>query len=203
MAVLACVGAGDLMSATAYGEQHRTLAFLREQRDLAIEPTLLPDALAGRRTAAVTAGELLLEDWIAAGRRPAPGRAIGPCAVAMAYGLLGRDAERERWLGVVAEIRGVERAEATDATGYGELCEAIVLLDQDRPDRALTRLVNRKSRAIRMVRTTAQAMAVCAAGRGCSSGCRSRRRATLRRSQAGLLWKPDCGRSHAARPCHR
>lgn len=84
MAVLACVGAGDLMSATAYGEQHRTLAFLREQRDLAIEPTLLPDALAGRRTAAVTTGELFLEDWIAAGRRPAPGRAIGPCAVAMA-----------------------------------------------------------------------------------------------------------------------
>jgi hypothetical protein len=140
MAVLASVGAGDLVSATECGEKHRTLAFLREQRDLAVEPTLLPEALAGRWNATVTRGELFLEDWIAAGRRPVPGRAIGPCAVAMAHGLLGRHAERERWLGFVAELRGIERPASINGTGYGELFQAILLLDRDQPDLALAQL---------------------------------------------------------------
>jgi hypothetical protein len=140
MGVLACVGAGDLTSATRFGDHHRTLTFLREQRDLAVEPTLLPDALAGRWNAAVTRGELFLDDWIAAGRPPAPGRAIGPCAVAMVHGLLGRSEERDVWLGVVAELRGVGRLSATADTGYGELFDATVLLHHDRPDQALALL---------------------------------------------------------------
>jgi hypothetical protein len=58
----------------------------------------------------------------------------------MVYGLLGRDVERERWLGIVSDIRGVNRAAATEGTGYGELFESIVALDRDQPERALTLL---------------------------------------------------------------
>jgi predicted ATPase/DNA-binding CsgD family transcriptional regulator len=137
MAVLTCVGAGDLTAATHYGQQQRALAFLREQRDLGIEATLTPDALAGRWHAVLAGGALFLEDWDTAGRPAGSGRAIGPCAVAMVHGLLGDDTARERWLGVVAELRGVERADATRGTGYGELFDALVLLHRDRPDAAL------------------------------------------------------------------
>ena len=142
MGVLACVGAGDLVSASRFGEQHRTLAFLREQRDLALEPTLLPDALAGRWNEVTTRGQMFLDDWIAAGRPAAPGRSIGPCAVAMVHGLLGRPDEREIWLEVVAQLRGVDRPSATASTGYGELFDAIVLLDRDRPRQAVQLLAD-------------------------------------------------------------
>jgi len=138
MAVLTCVGAGDLPAAIHYSQQLRALAFLREQRDLATEATLTPDALAGRWQAVLAGGELFLEGWDMAGRPAASGRAIGPCAVAMVHGLLGDDTARDHWLGVVAELRGVERADATRGTGYGELFDALVLLHGDRPDAALT-----------------------------------------------------------------
>ena len=138
MAVLTCVGAGDLPAATRYSQRQRALAFLREQHDLATEETLTPDALAGHWRAVLAGGELFLEGWDMAGRPAASGRAIGPCAVAMVHGLLGDDTARDHWLGVVAELRGVERADATRGTGYGELFDALVLLHGDRPDAALT-----------------------------------------------------------------
>ena len=47
------------------------------------------------------------------------------------------DAERrEHWLGVLAEFRGVPRADAWRGCGHGELFEAMVLLHLDRPGEA-------------------------------------------------------------------
>ena len=140
MAVLTAVGIGELSAASQYGERHRELGFLREQGDLAVESSLTPDALAGRWSAAVTGGELFLEDWISGGRAPAPGRAIGPCAVAMVHGLLGHDAEQSRWLDVVAELRQVPKAELNRTSGFSDVFEAIVLLHRDLPDEALALL---------------------------------------------------------------
>jgi predicted ATPase/DNA-binding CsgD family transcriptional regulator len=137
MAVLSCVGAGDLSTASQYAVQHRMLGFLREQGDLAVEATLTPDALAGRWHAALAGAELFLEDWIAAGKPPAAGRAVGPCAVAMVYGVLGREADRSDWLDVVAQLRGVPRAQATDTAGFGDVFDAIVFLHHDDAEHAV------------------------------------------------------------------
>jgi hypothetical protein len=44
---------------------------------------------------------------------------------------------REHWLGVLADIRAVSRHDASRGSGYGELFEAMVLLEDGRPDDAL------------------------------------------------------------------
>ena len=97
-------------------------------------------ALAGDLAAAVEAGEGFLADWTAAGKPPAAGRALTPAAVALAHGLLGDHAARQRWLSVVAEIRGVPHADASRGTGYGELFEAMLLLRENRPYEAFDTL---------------------------------------------------------------
>ncbi|MDQ2748705.1 MAG: LuxR C-terminal-related transcriptional regulator [Actinomycetota bacterium] len=145
MAALTCIGAGDLEMASGYGRGQRELAFLREQRDLAIEETLAPDALAGRWDSVLADAESFQADWVAAGGGTAPGRAIGPCAVAMVHGLRGEEAERQHWLGVVARLRGVPVEEATLDTGYGAVFDAIVLLGDNRPDAAWTVLTRQES----------------------------------------------------------
>ncbi|MDQ6656720.1 MAG: ATPase, partial [Actinomycetota bacterium] len=136
MAALTCIGAGDLELASRYGRQQRALAFLREQRDLAIEETLAPDALAGRWDSVLADADSFQADWVTAGGGTAPGRAIGPCAVAMVHGLRGEEAERQHWLDVVARIRGVPVDEATLDTGYGAVFDAILFLEHDRPEAA-------------------------------------------------------------------
>ncbi|MDQ1602500.1 MAG: hypothetical protein QOE01_345 [Actinomycetota bacterium] len=128
MGALAGIGAGDLAAACGYGDRHRSLVFLREQRDLAVEAGLAPDALAGRWRSALAAGAVYLTDWIASGRPTAAGRAIGPAAVAMVHGLCGDDESRDTWLGAVATLRGVDRAQATKGSGYGSVFDAILLL---------------------------------------------------------------------------
>ena len=129
-------------------QRQRDLPFLREQHDLADEELLAPAALAGDWAGVFGTGERFLRDWVAAGRPAAPGRGLGPAAVALAYGLRSDDAERERWLGVLAEIRSVPRADAARGSGYGEVFDALVSLEQGRPDEALTMLTGGTERGI-------------------------------------------------------
>ena len=129
-------------------QRQRDLPFLREQHDLADEELLAPAALAGDWAGVFGTGERFLRDWVAAGRPAAPGRGLGPAAVALAYGLRSDDAERERWLGVLAEIRSVPRADAARGSGYGEVFDAMVSLEQGRPDEALTILTGGTERGI-------------------------------------------------------
>jgi hypothetical protein len=123
-------------------QRQRDLPFLREQHDLADEEPLAPAALAGDWATVFGTGERFLRDWVAAGRPAAPGRGLGPAAVALAYGLRSDDAGRERWLGVLAEIRGVSRQQASRGSGYGEVFDAIVSLEQGRPDEAFALLTS-------------------------------------------------------------
>jgi predicted ATPase/DNA-binding CsgD family transcriptional regulator len=136
VAVFCALGLGDLDTALAMARAQHDLAFLRETRDVADDELMAPMALAGDLAAAVEAGEGFLADWTAAGKPPASGRALAPAAVALAHGLLGDHAARQRWLSVVAEFRGVPHADAARGTGYGELFEAMVLLRADRPHEA-------------------------------------------------------------------
>ena len=78
-----------------------------------------------------------LADWQAAGSPAAAGRALTPAAVALAHGLRDHDRERERWLDVLARIRGVSRDVGWRGSGYGELFHAMVLLHRDQPGEAL------------------------------------------------------------------
>jgi predicted ATPase/DNA-binding CsgD family transcriptional regulator len=125
MGVFTAVGVGDLPFALACAERHRRLAALREQRDLAIDEALLPEVLAGRWAQARADADTFAADWDAAGRPAAAGRAVGPAALAMMYALLGDEAARTRWDGVVAALAPGARNAA-----YDNLFEAIVLADR-------------------------------------------------------------------------
>jgi predicted ATPase/DNA-binding CsgD family transcriptional regulator len=139
-AVFCALGAGDLPGARTMAGRQRGLSFLREQHDLADEELLAPAALAGDWATVFGTGERFLQDWAAAGRHAAPGRGLGPAAVALAYGLRADQAARDRWLGVLAEIRGVSRDDAGKGSGYGEVFDAMVSLENGQPDTALALL---------------------------------------------------------------
>jgi hypothetical protein len=140
VAAFCAVGAGDLTGARVMAERQHELPFLVGQRDLADEELLAPAALAGDWQVVLGVGQRFLEDWTEAGRPQAPGRGLAPAAVALAHGLRGDHGERAAWLQVLAEIRGVPRAEATRGSGYGEVFDALVLLEQDQPLLALESL---------------------------------------------------------------
>jgi len=139
-AVYTAIGAGDLASALRYAKQQLRLPWLHEERDLAGEELLAPAALTGAWDEVFPAAEQFRQGWRRAGRPRAPGRGMGPAAVAMVHGLRGEDDARAEWLAVLAAIRGVPDHLATQDTGYGETFDAIVLLHQDRPEQALRRL---------------------------------------------------------------
>jgi hypothetical protein len=65
---------------------------------------------------------------------------MAPAAVALAHGLRGDPVRRASWLRVLAEIRGVPTSEASRGSGYGEVFDALVLLQHDHPERALETL---------------------------------------------------------------
>jgi hypothetical protein len=140
MATLCALGAGDLAAAADAAARQQRLPFLRERRDLADDEVAAPAALAGDLATALLAGQRFLQDWTAAGRPAAAGRGLTPAAVALAHGLGGDHESRSRWLDILAQVRDVPVEEAGRGTGYGELFEALVQLDEGRPDAALAAL---------------------------------------------------------------
>jgi hypothetical protein len=142
VAMFTGLGAGDLPGARLMAERQRDLPFLVEQRDLADEELLAPAALAGDCDVVRRVGDRFLEDWTEAGSSPAPGRGIAPAAVALAYGLQGQDTQRAAWLRVLATMRGVRPADVSRGSGYGEVFDALVLLDRQQPLAALEALAS-------------------------------------------------------------
>ncbi|MDT4911704.1 MAG: hypothetical protein QOC66_832 [Pseudonocardiales bacterium] len=131
-AAFASLGAGDLPSSQAFARQHRDLVFTRADADLATEELFAPAALSGKWDEVFEHCDRYLEAWERAGRRAAPGRAMAPAAIALAYGLRGDDGERARWLAVRDAMRGID-AGAPRLGGYDAVFDAILLLDQDQP----------------------------------------------------------------------
>ena len=135
--VFTSVGAGDLLVARLWAEQHMDLPFLREERHLASEDLLLPDALAGDWARVLTVSDQFRSNWDRAGRPCAPGRGMAPGAVAMVHGLRGDDNSRAEWLAILAAVRGVDPQHASVGSGYGEVFDAIVALHRGHPEEAL------------------------------------------------------------------
>jgi predicted ATPase/DNA-binding CsgD family transcriptional regulator len=137
VATFCALGAGDLTTAQDMARRQHELPFLRERRDLADDELMAPAALAGHWDEVLAAGQRFAEDWTAAGRPAAPGRGLAPAAVALAHGLRGEHEERQHWLQILAQVRGVAAAGASRGSGYGELFEALVDLHEDDPQAAL------------------------------------------------------------------
>ena len=148
VAVFCCLGAGDLTDAERYAVAQGQLGCFSEQRDIADEETLAPAALAGHWRTVLAHSASWLADWEMAGRPIAPGRALGPTAVALTHGLRGDDAARAHWLDVVAGIRGVPAANACRGNGYGELFDALLFLHRGNPSAALDVLTAHTSAGI-------------------------------------------------------
>jgi len=123
-------GLADQLSLLAGGS-------LREERDLGGAGLLAPGALAGQWDRVLALGDQFRRGWEQAGQPVAPGRALGPAAVAMVHGLRGDGSGRTQWLAILAAIRGVDQDQASRGCGYGEAFEAIVLLHRGQPDAAL------------------------------------------------------------------
>jgi hypothetical protein len=140
VATFCALGAGDLPAARSAARGQQELPFVRRRRGLADDELIAPAALSGDLDEAVETGRYVLEDWEAAGRPVAGGRGLAFAAVALAHGLRGDRRAREQWLGLLAEIRGVARADCNRGTGYGELFEAIVRLHEGDPSAALEAL---------------------------------------------------------------
>ena len=140
MAIQLDCGTANLARAVDESRRHRSLLFLREQRDLAVEPVLLPLALAGHHDELFEAAEEFADDWAASGRPVAPARALGPYAVACAHAMCGHDAASRRWFALVAAMQGRPTSRAGRGTGYAVVLDALLLLHRDRPERALEAL---------------------------------------------------------------
>ena len=104
-AVYTSIGAGDLSSARRYADRQLCLPFLHEESDLACEELLAPTALTGDWAQLLVVAAQFKQGWQQAGRPRAPGRGMGPAAVAMVHGLRDDDTARAEWLAILAAIR--------------------------------------------------------------------------------------------------
>jgi predicted ATPase/DNA-binding CsgD family transcriptional regulator len=136
-AIFTGVAAGQIARSLDHAEQHYGLPFLREERDLGGEDLIAPAALAGQWDRALTLSQQWRRGWEHAGRPVAAGRGMAPAAAAMLHGLRGDDTARTGWLAILAAVRGVAEQNAVYRSGYGEVFEAIVLLDRGEPRAAL------------------------------------------------------------------
>lgn len=129
------IGVGDLTGARRWGEQLRDLPLLAERGDFATSRLLVADALAGNATDVLTASRRFLDAWEISGRQHAPALGAAAAAVALVHGLRGNPSARAEWLSIVDELGAAEQRPA-----YNAVFDAVVLLHQGEPQRALAAL---------------------------------------------------------------
>lgn len=132
--------AGQLTEAIELAERHARLPFFRDEPEHALFEGIAPNALAGNWNDAISAGHVLLAGWDQAGRPAAPGRGIAPAALAMVHGLRGDTDQQSAWLEAHRQILGSNPN--YQATGYGEVFDAIVELHHHRSEAAALRLAD-------------------------------------------------------------
>ncbi|MCE0487399.1 ATP-binding protein [Ornithinimicrobium sediminis] len=135
---LVAVGAGELALSRDLGARNAALPYLREERALAVEEGLVSAALSGDWDEFPERARAYRLGWERSGRPAAPGRGLAPAAIALVLGLQGSP-EREDWLEVLAGVRGVPTAQASDVA-YGRVFTALLHLHRDDPLAALTLL---------------------------------------------------------------
>lgn len=129
---------GDLRSAASFAERLAGLPCYRDYVHPPLARRLEVDVLSGDLDAAVRDGGQFLASWERAGRHRARTLAVGAHALAVAFGLLGRDRDRAEWLAVAYELGA---AGATDAdVGWAPALDALLLLHRDDPPGVLRRL---------------------------------------------------------------
>jgi len=133
---------GDLPAAGRFADRLATLPCYRQQDHLALGRRIKVEALAGDLDDAARDGDRFLWSWQRAGRPVASNLGPTTYAVAMVHGLLGDEKRRRQWLDVTSRLvahRPTQRPEGR-VSGWAPTMDALVWLDQGRPDLALDRL---------------------------------------------------------------
>lgn len=140
MASEAQLSAGQLRAATAYAEQLAEQACYRDYPHPALARRIPVDLMAGDLEAAVLRGDRFREAWERAGRPLSGTLSVATYAMATVHGLLGDMAERQRWLTISRCVMlSPERLEGC-STGVAPALDALLALDQGRPEAAVQRL---------------------------------------------------------------
>lgn len=137
-AAILAVGAGELTLSRDLAARNAALPYYREESDLAVEESFACAALSGDWVDLPERAQAFRTGWEQSGRLVAPGRGMAPAAIALVLGLQG-SAEREGWLEVLAAVRGVPIAQASDVT-YARVFAALLHLHRDEPLAALVLL---------------------------------------------------------------
>ena len=134
------LAAGDLERAAHYADRLAGLACYREMEHLATSRRIKVDAMAGHLDRAAAQGERFLAAWERSGRPFARTLNVTCGALALVHGLRGDDHRREQWL-AMTRLLSVDPARLEDCrTGWAPTFDALVALDRDQADVALTRL---------------------------------------------------------------
>jgi hypothetical protein len=99
------------------------------------------DLLSGDLTSAVVHGERFRASWERAARHRASTLAVGAYSLAVAYGLLGRDEDRDEWQRITRDLVADGPVVIADLrTGWAPTLDALLLLDRDETEAAVGRL---------------------------------------------------------------
>jgi predicted ATPase/DNA-binding CsgD family transcriptional regulator len=118
-------GAGRLREAHRFAVRHLQMPFVRTEGDLASEELFAPAALSGSWDEALDCSADYLTAWRRSGSPVAPGRVIGPLAMALIHRLRGDEAGHAVWSEVGAQMRGTP---VVPPSGYADVFAAIGLL---------------------------------------------------------------------------
>lgn len=135
MAAECAMAAGDLPAAKEMAERAGSLPSHREEGHLATTRLIVVAALAGDWDEALALADRFREGWERAGRPRAGSLSGGAYAAATVHGLRGDDAARARWLDIVEALSTPGRP--LSQIHVGEFFDALLLLHQGRPQRAL------------------------------------------------------------------
>jgi predicted ATPase/DNA-binding CsgD family transcriptional regulator len=138
MAVESAIAAGDLPAAGRLAERIRDLPVHREIGHVAVARLIIVSALVGEWERVLGAAERFRSDWERAGRPRVPTLRRAAHAVALVHGLRGEADERKRWR-AVCEALGPADGPYHDRHAIA-FFDALLLLHEGRPDRALDRL---------------------------------------------------------------
>ena len=135
MAAECAMAAGDLPAAKQMAERAGDLPSHREEGHLATARLIVVAALAGDWDEALASAGRFRQGWERAGRPRAGNLSRGAYAAATVYGLRGDDGARARWLEIVEALPAPGRP--LSQIHAGEFFDALLLLHQGRPQRAL------------------------------------------------------------------
>jgi predicted ATPase/DNA-binding CsgD family transcriptional regulator len=129
---------GRLHEAAEDADRLGALACYRDYPHPALARRVKVDAMSGDFEDAVERGERFLAAWERAGRPISGTLGVTAYAVAMVHGILGDEARRARWIDLTRTL--TSEAVPLETCPWAQAFDAMLFLDQARPERALARL---------------------------------------------------------------